>query len=90
MIRPPWASCLSLALRCRAVDRLKQDYDRFHAITVGMTEQAVRGKLGEPVHVHEKATAPKDYYVRGYSFKERPITHKVLIHWIGTDCLRLF
>jgi hypothetical protein len=68
------------------VDRLKQDYDRFHAITVGMTEQAVRGKLGEPVHVHEKATAPKDYYVRGYSFKERPITNKVLIY-IGSEPL---
>jgi outer membrane protein assembly factor BamE (lipoprotein component of BamABCDE complex) len=58
----------------------KTDYERFQAIKAGMTEQEVRDKLGTPAHVYERGTAPKDYYVKGYSFKERPITNKVLIY----------
>lgn len=83
MIRPALGFVLAASLAtasCGPHPVFKQDYDRFHAITVGMTEQEVRQKLGEPNHIHEKATAPSDYYVKGYSFKERPITNKVLIY----------
>lgn len=52
----------------------------FLEIKVGMSEAQVREQLGEPMLVYEKATAPADYYVKGYSFKERDITHKVLIY----------
>jgi outer membrane protein assembly factor BamE (lipoprotein component of BamABCDE complex) len=65
---------------CNPEPVLKVDYERFRSIKVGMTEQEVREKLGAPVHVYETRSAPKDYYVKGYSFKERPITNKVLIY----------
>jgi hypothetical protein len=67
MIRPAWVALVAgLAMgSCGPHAVLNQDYDRFHTITVGMTEQEVRQNLGQPVHVHEKATAPKDYYVKG-------------------------
>jgi outer membrane protein assembly factor BamE (lipoprotein component of BamABCDE complex) len=58
----------------------QKDYERFQAIKEGMTEQEVREKLGEPAHMYDRANAPKDYYVKGYSFKERPISNKVLIY----------
>ncbi len=58
----------------------KAEYERFQAIKAGMTEQEVREKLGTPAHVYDKASAPEDYYVKGYSRKERPITNKVLIY----------
>ena len=65
---------------CGPNPAFQKDYERFHAISVGMTEQEVREKLGEPVHIYDRANAPKDYYVKGYSFKERPITNKLLIY----------
>lgn len=83
MIRPALGVVLVASLataRCGPQPVFKEDHDRFHAITVGMTEQEVREKLGEPAHTHERGTAPEDYYVKGYSFKERPITNKVLIY----------
>jgi outer membrane protein assembly factor BamE (lipoprotein component of BamABCDE complex) len=58
----------------------REEYERFQSIKVGMTEQEVREKLGTPVHVYDRASAPKDYYVEGWSRKERPITNKVLIY----------
>jgi hypothetical protein len=57
-----------------------EDYQRFRAIRVGMTEAEVRNALGEPQFVYEGATAPVDYYVKGYSFEQRPISGRVLIY----------
>lgn len=58
----------------------KEDYERFTSIQVGMTEEEVRARLGEPTYTYAKSSAPKDYYVKGYSFKKRDITNKVLIY----------
>lgn len=44
-----------------------------------MTEQEVIQHLGPPHWVFRKETAPPDYYIPGWSYKEREITHKVLI-----------
>jgi outer membrane protein assembly factor BamE (lipoprotein component of BamABCDE complex) len=57
-----------------------EDYARFESVKVGMSEGDVRRLLGEPSKVYEKATAPENYYIEGYSFKRRPITNKVLIY----------
>jgi outer membrane protein assembly factor BamE (lipoprotein component of BamABCDE complex) len=66
--------------RCGPSPVFKAEYERFQSIHAGMTEQEVREKLGTPAHVYHKASAPKDYYVKGYSHKERLITNKVLIY----------
>jgi len=67
-------------LQCGPSAVFKADYERFQSIKAGMTEQEVREKLGTPIHVYDKASAPKDYYVKGYAHKERPITNKVLVY----------
>lgn len=67
-------------LRCGPSAVFKAEYERFQSIQAGMTEQEVRDKLGTPRHVYEKASAPEDYYVKGYSRKKRSITNKVLIY----------
>jgi hypothetical protein len=58
----------------------EEDYKKLQVIQVGMTEQEVVNKLGPPYRVYFRETAPKHYYVPGYSFKERDITNKVLIY----------
>jgi outer membrane protein assembly factor BamE (lipoprotein component of BamABCDE complex) len=62
----------------------KEDYERFRAVKLGMNETEVIALLGKPYKTYDKATAPKSYYVEGYTFKERSITNKVFIY-IGTE-----
>jgi len=62
----------------------KEEYEHFRAVKPGMTEAEVVKLLGQPYKVYEKATAPKNYYVEGYSFKKRLITNKVFVY-IGTE-----
>jgi len=62
----------------------KEEYALFRAVKLGMSEVEVVKLLGSPHKIYEKATAPKNYYLEGYSFKERPITNKVFVY-IGTE-----
>ncbi len=66
------ASCVSSGF--------EKEYRLFRQIKPGMTEEHVVELLGQPYKTYEKSTAPADYYVKGYSFKQREITHKVLIY----------
>jgi len=59
------------------------DYERLEVIQVGMTEEEVIKILGPPHKSFRKETAPKDYYVPGWSYKKRDITNKVLIYNFG-------
>jgi hypothetical protein len=53
-------------------------------LQLGLTEAQVIRLLGEePAHVYDREGAPVDYYVDGWSRKERPITHRVLIFMLG-------
>jgi outer membrane protein assembly factor BamE (lipoprotein component of BamABCDE complex) len=75
---------ISLIAACGPSPVFKAEYERFRSIKVGMTEQEVRDRLGSPTHVYERRSAPQNYYVKGYSFKDRLITNKVLIY-IGSE-----
>lgn len=57
------------------------DYKAFKSLRHGMTEAEVVAKLGKPHKVFEKATAPANYYVDGYTFKKREISNRVLIYY---------
>ncbi len=61
-----------------------EEYERFLSVQVGMSEDDVRRILGEPYKVHLRDTAATDYYEKGYSFKRRPISHKVFVY-IATE-----
>ena len=53
-------------------------------LRLGLTEPEVARLLGEaPALTYDRATAPADYYVEGWSRKERAITHRVLIFRLG-------
>lgn len=54
--------------------------ENWQNVVVGMTQAAVRERLGPPRHEYQRETAPSDYYVSGYGRKERPITNRVLIY----------
>jgi outer membrane protein assembly factor BamE (lipoprotein component of BamABCDE complex) len=58
----------------------KEEYETFRSVQPGMSEEQVIQLLGKPYKVYEKDTAPKNYYVEGYAFKQRPITNKVYIY----------
>ncbi len=60
------------------------DYQRFESVELGMSQQQVKNLLGEPTYYYEKATAPKDYYVGGYSFRKKTIEHAVMIY-VGVE-----
>jgi hypothetical protein len=56
------------------------DYAEFREIRVGMSEAQVRSSLGTPLHEYTRDSAPASYYIKGWAYKERPISHKVLIY----------
>ncbi len=62
-------------------------YSRAAAIRPGMTEADVVQQLGDPAQTYERETAPQHYYAEGYSYRERPISHKVLIYFGGMDMI---
>lgn len=49
-------------------------------VTKGQTEKQVRALLGTPWREYSQAAAPRDYYVRMFTRRERAITGKVLIY----------
>jgi len=61
-------------------ETFSRDYALFRSIKIGMSEQHVVNLLGKPVKIYSRGTAPKDYYVKGYSYKEREISNKVFIY----------
>lgn len=77
-------SCAVLTVSCSPMPAFEEEYERFNSIAVGMTEQEVLERLGSPTLSYLSDDAPEDYYVEGYSFKKRPITHKVLIY-VGSE-----
>ncbi len=56
------------------------EYRRLEAVTVGMSEREVIALLGQPHKTYYRDSAPKDYYVPGYTYKERAISNKVFIY----------
>ena len=52
-------------------------------LSLGLTEAEVRAVLGEPRFEYDQDTAPTEYYVNGWSRRERPITGRVLIFMFG-------
>lgn len=64
-------------------DIAEEKYEKLRGIEIGMSERDVIKKLGSPTMTYTKDSAPKDYYVEGYSKKKREITNKVLIYVLG-------
>lgn len=60
----------------------ERDYFRQNA-TLGMSEEDVRGKLGQPYLEYTRQSAPEDYYEKGWTYKKRAISNKVLIYLRG-------
>ena len=70
-----------LARSQRTMEKMfKEDYAAFRSIQIGMSEEQVKNILGEPNKILNKSTAPKNYYVQGYAYKEREIGNKVFIY----------
>lgn len=61
------------------------DYKILQKIEIGMSEDQVYDILGKPAMKYEKDTAPEDYYVKGYYYRKRKITNKVLIYYKSLD-----
>lgn len=53
------------------------------AAPVGTPEAQVRARLGPPAREYAAASAPTHYYEPGWTYRERPITDKVLIYRSG-------
>ena len=62
----------------------ERDYSSFRSVKVGMAQEQVLQQLGEPYLSYERASAPENYYVSGYSYKRRPISERVLIY-VGSE-----
>ena len=56
------------------------EYRRLETVKIGMSEKEVIGLLGQPHKIYYRDSAPKNYYVPGYSHKERNISNKVFIY----------
>lgn len=52
-------------------------------LALGLSEAQVRERFGEPYRIYDAASAPEDYYVKGWTRRERPITSKVWIFFVG-------
>ena len=64
-------------------ERLFPMYKEYRKIEIGMTQNEVEAKLGEPYKIYFKDTAPNNYYIDGYNYKKRDITNKVFIYIDG-------
>lgn len=69
-----------LTVLCAACSGFEKYHREFDNVKVGMTEAQVIELHGQPFRLYTKSDAPVDYYVKGYSYKERAITNKVLIY----------
>ena len=72
--------CLLFMISACALGPWADQYAEFRKIKVGMTEAEVRAALGKPLHEYTQKSAPSPYYVKGWTYKERPISSKVLIY----------
>ena len=54
----------------------------WEGVQKGMTEQQVEDLLGSPEHALLASSAPKDYYLKSYSYEKRKITHKVWMYTV--------
>lgn len=75
-----WTVCLAIAISGCRVTPFAADYEELRKVKIGMSEQEVRSILGAPQHEYTRANAPTPYYVKGWAYKERPITNRVLIY----------
>lgn len=92
MVRPFLIGVLLFFILCIVGSRLSDslfhndpDYKILQKIEIGMSEDQVYDILGKPAMKYEKNTAPKDYYVKGYYYRKRKITNKVLIYYKALD-----
>jgi hypothetical protein len=69
-----------MAALCAACSEFEEHRREFRKVKIGMTEAQVTELLGQPFRLYTKDDAPVDYYVKGYSYKERAITNRVLIY----------
>lgn len=86
---------LSIMVVCRGFNYFWRAEERkWTLVTAGQSEAKVRTLLGTPWREYSREAAPRDYYVRLFTHKERAITGKVLIYatadrifyvWLGTD-----
>jgi len=53
-------------------------------VHLGDTEESIRASLGSPYRAYTLDSAPIDYYISGYRWRERQITNRVLIY-MGAD-----
>jgi hypothetical protein len=60
-----------------------KDYERFDSIHIGMSEEEVLQRLGQPDKIYQKGTTPKDYCVKGWACKARDITSKMFVYYGG-------
>ena len=68
-------------------DPFEKEHEKYRsALKLGLTPAAVESALGKPFRVYTRENAPKEYYVKGYGRKERPITNKVYIY-MGTETI---
>jgi hypothetical protein len=63
-----------------AQEDFRKEHSKFFQVKRGMRDVEVRLLLGDPLLMHEANTAPENYYVSGYEWKERPISHRVIIY----------
>ena len=52
-------------------------------LRVGLTQEEIRQRLGEPELRYEADAAPDRYYVDGWAYREREITSEVWIFIVG-------
>lgn len=80
------AAAFLLATSLVLDEAFREERERLRAVQVGMTEARVVELLGPPDKVYSGSTAPRNYFVEGYSFKERQISSKVFIY-LGVEAI---
>jgi outer membrane protein assembly factor BamE (lipoprotein component of BamABCDE complex) len=78
--RPVKTLVVATTVLYSACSGFEQSRQAFENVKVGMTEAQVIELHGQPLRSYTNSDAPVDYYVKGYSYKERAITNRVLTY----------
>lgn len=62
----------------------KPAIQEWRQVTVGMEEVDVTRLLGPALFAYTQPDVPDDYYIDGYGYRERAVSHRVLIY-MGRD-----
>jgi len=74
---------LLIYILIKSKERVFPKYKEYREIKIGMTQNEVENRLGQPYKVYLKDSAPEDYYIDGYSYNKRDITNKLYIYIDG-------